>query len=58
MLGIIGAMDLEVDALRQEIRGGSEKKGGFSRYYTGLLWGVPVSRTRSSGLIWRRRQKS
>ena len=42
MLGIIGAMDLEVDALRQEIRGGSEKKGGFSRYYTGLLWGVPV----------------
>ena len=42
MLGIIGAMDKEVNALRDEMRDVTEKQIGFTRYYQGTLWGVPV----------------
>ena len=42
MLGIIGAMDKEVDALRGEMTDTEEKKIGFSRFTAGKLWGVPV----------------
>ena len=42
MLGIIGAMDKEVNALRDEMRDVEEKQIGFTRYYQGTLWGVPV----------------
>ena len=42
MLGIIGAMEMEVDALRKEMRDVTEKRIGFSRYDQGTLWGVPV----------------
>ena len=42
MLGIIGAMDMEVDALRGEMQGVTEKQIGFTRYYQGMLWGTPV----------------
>lgn len=42
MLGIIGAMDLEVNALRHEMRDVKEQTIGFTRYYTGTLLGVPV----------------
>ena len=42
MLGIIGAMDLEVDALWGEMEGVTEKTVGYTKYYTGTLMGVPV----------------
>lgn len=42
MLGIIGAMDKEVDALRGEMQGCEEKQIGFTRYTVGTLWGVKV----------------
>ena len=42
MLGIIGAMDKEVDTLRGEMRDVTEKQIGFTRCYQGTLWGVPV----------------
>jgi len=42
MLGIIGAMDKEVNALRDEMRDVTEKQIGYTRYYQGTLWGVPV----------------
>lgn len=42
MLGIIGAMDKEVDALRDAMQGTEEKQFGFTRYTLGTLWGVPV----------------
>ena len=42
MLGIIGAMDKEVNALRDEMRDVTEKQIGYTRYYQGMLWGVPV----------------
>ncbi len=42
MLGIIGAMDKEVDALREQMRETEEKQVGFTRFTAGKLWGVPV----------------
>lgn len=42
MLGIIGAMDNEVTALRREMTDAVEKRVGFSQYTVGTLWGVPV----------------
>lgn len=42
MLGIIGAMDLEVEALRREMTGAEETRVGFTRYTRGRLGGVPV----------------
>ncbi|MBR4359392.1 MAG: 5'-methylthioadenosine/adenosylhomocysteine nucleosidase [Clostridia bacterium] len=42
MLGIIGAMDLEVNALRDEMRDVKEQTIGFTRYYTGTLQGEPL----------------
>ena len=42
MLGIIGAMDKEVDALRARMEDVREETVGFSRYTCGTLWGVPV----------------
>ena len=42
MLGIIGAMDMEVDALRREMTEVREETTGYTRYFTGKLWGVPV----------------
>ena len=42
MLGIIGAMDKEVEMLQAEMRDAAEKQIGFTRYYQGTLWGVPV----------------
>ena len=40
MLGIIGAMDKEVDALRSEMQGAEDGQIGFTRYTVGTLWGV------------------
>ncbi len=42
MLGIIGAMDREVDALRSAMTDTREARVGFTRYTKGLLYGVPV----------------
>ena len=42
MLGIIGAMDQEVDTLRGMMAQTEESRIGYTRYYTGTLWGVPV----------------
>ena len=42
MLGIIGAMDKEVDALRQQMTDTEEKRAGFSRFTMGILWGERV----------------
>lgn len=42
MLGIIGAMDKEIDFLRQRMETCSESTIGYTRYYTGRLQGVPV----------------
>ena len=42
MLGIIGAMDKEVDALRRQMTGTEEKRAGFSRFTVGTLWGEKV----------------
>ena len=42
MLGIIGAMDKEVDTLRSAMQGTEERTIGFTRYTLGTLWGVPV----------------
>lgn len=42
MLGIIGAMDMEVEALRREMAGVTERAIGFTRYFQGELRGVPV----------------
>ncbi|MBQ9264705.1 MAG: 5'-methylthioadenosine/adenosylhomocysteine nucleosidase [Clostridia bacterium] len=46
MLGIIGAMDKEVDILRSQMENVSESQIGFSRYYTGTLQGVSVCLSR------------
>ena len=42
MLGIIGAMDKEVDALRRQMTDAEEKQAGFSRFTVGNLWGEQV----------------
>ena len=42
MLGIIGAMDKEVDALREAIAARREEQVGFTRYTLGELYGVSV----------------
>lgn len=42
MLGIIGAMDKEVDALREKMDITRESRVGYTRYYAGTLLGVPV----------------
>ena len=42
MLGIIGAMDKEVDALRRQMTNTEEKQDGFSRFTAGTLWGEKV----------------
>ena len=42
MLGIIGAMDKEVDALRRQMTDTEEKRAGFSRFTVGDLWGERV----------------
>ncbi len=42
MLGIIGAMDKEVDALREQMTDTKESRAGFSRFTVGTLWGNPV----------------
>lgn len=42
MLGIIGAMDGEIEALRREMTGVSEAGLGFARCFQGTLRGVPV----------------
>ncbi|MBR6186247.1 MAG: 5'-methylthioadenosine/adenosylhomocysteine nucleosidase [Clostridia bacterium] len=42
MLGIIGAMDKEVDALREQMEGAREETIGFTRYTCGTLWGAEV----------------
>ena len=42
MLGIIGAMDKEVDALRRQMTATEEKQIGFSRFTVGTLWGERV----------------
>lgn len=42
MLGIIGAMDKEVDGLRKQMTGTEEKQAGFSRFTVGDLWGERV----------------
>ena len=42
MLGIIGAMDLEVDALRGAMENVTETQIGYTKYYEGTLLGVPV----------------
>ena len=42
MLGIIGAMDMEVDALRAEMEHVQEQSIGYTRYYTGTLHGTGV----------------
>lgn len=42
MLGIIGAMDKEMDALFAEMEGAAPTRIGYSRYSEGLLAGVPV----------------
>ena len=42
MLGIIGAMGKEVDALRLQMADTEEKQTGFSRFTVGTLWGESV----------------
>ena len=42
MLGIIGAMDKEVDALRRQMTVTEEKQTGFSRFTSGTLWDKQV----------------
>lgn len=42
MLGIIGAMDKEVDALRAAMTDVREEKIGFTRCTLGMLWGAQV----------------
>ena len=42
MLGIIGAMDKEVDALRRQMTVTEEKQTGFSRFTAGTLWGEKI----------------
>ena len=42
MLGIIGAMDKEVNALRGEMRDVKERQIGYTRCYQGTLWGASV----------------
>ncbi len=42
MLGIIGAMDKEVDALRGQMTATEERQAGFSRFTVGTLWGEKV----------------
>lgn len=42
MLGIIGAMDLEVQSLLNGMRDARETAIGFTRYWTGVLHGAPV----------------
>ena len=42
MLGMIGAMDMEVDALRGEMENVTEKTVGFTKFYQGTLFGMEV----------------
>lgn len=42
MLGIIGAMDKEIDGLLPRMTGTEETRIGYTRYISGLLEGVPV----------------
>jgi len=42
MLGIIGAMDMEVENLRREMQNVTEKTVGFTKFYQGELFGMPV----------------
>lgn len=42
MLGIIGAMDKEVDMLAAEMTDAAEETIGYNRFYRGRLHGVPV----------------
>ena len=42
MLGMIGAMGKEVDALRHQMTDTEEKQTGFSRFTVGELWGENV----------------
>lgn len=42
MLGMIGAMDKEVDALRRQMADTEEKQTGFTRFTVGTLWGEQV----------------
>ena len=42
MLGIIGAMDKEIDGLRAQMEQTEERTIGYTRYYLGTLRGVPV----------------
>ncbi len=42
MLGMIGAMGKEVDALRQQMVNTQEKQTGFTRFTVGELWGEKV----------------
>lgn len=42
MLGIIGAMDMEVNAILSRLEEKEEATVGYTRYYTGRLDGVPV----------------
>ena len=42
MLGIIGAMDMEVEQLLKEMTDVTEKTVGFTKFYAGELFSVPV----------------
>jgi len=42
MLGIIGAMDMEVENLRREMKNVTEKTVGFTRFFQGELFGMEV----------------
>lgn len=42
MLGIIGAMDMEVEQLLKEMTDVTEKTVGFTKFYAGKLFSVPV----------------
>ena len=46
MLGIIGAMDREIDDLKNQMTQVKESQIGYTKYYTGLLHGVPVALAR------------
>ena len=41
-LGIIGAMDMEVENLRREMKNVTEKTVGFTRFFQGELFGMEV----------------
>ena len=42
MLGIIGAMDLEIEPLKSALKNPQEHQIGYTRYFTGELDGVSV----------------